>query len=127
MVCKKCETNNSPDAKFCTKCGTEISKTITGSVDSYFAKQEHGCQICGSLAPTRKVEFSQNIGYLLARSESSIKGRLCKNCIDKEFRKKTLITLFFGWWGVISFIMTIIFLLSNFYNFIPTIGMKKEG
>lgn len=127
MICHKCNTKNSNDAKFCAKCGTELSQQeINGSVDTYFAKQYRGCQICGSLAPTKQVEFNQNVGYVLARSYSSIKGRLCKNCINKEFKKRTLITLFFGWWGTISFFITPIYLIGNLFNFIPTIGMQSE-
>lgn len=127
MICNKCEEKNSSDAKFCVKCGIELSKsTINGSVDTYFAKQERGCQICGSLAPTKQVEFNQNVGYVFARSYSSIKGRLCKDCINKEFRKRTLITFFFGWWGTISFFVTPVYLIGNLFNYIPTIGMESE-
>ncbi|SRR5258708_25494607 len=127
MICNKCNQKNSNDAKFCAKCGAEIGvQAINGSVDTYFAKQERGCQICGSLAPTKQVEFNQNIGYLFARSYATIKGRLCKNCINKEFRKKTLITLFFGWWGTISFFVTPVYLIGNAFSYIPTIGMERE-
>lgn len=127
MICHNCNNKNSDEAKFCAKCGTELThQEINGSVDTYFAKQNRGCQICGSLAPTKQVEFNQNVGYLLARSYSSIKGRLCKNCINKEFKKRTLITLFFGWWGTISFFITPIYLIGNLFNFIPTIGMESE-
>lgn len=127
MICHKCSNKNSGEAKFCAKCGNELTnQEIRGSVDTYFARQHRGCQICGSLAATKQVEFNQNIGYLLARSYSSIKGRLCKNCINKEFKRKTLITLFFGWWGTISLLITPIYLIGNLYNFIPTIGMESE-
>lgn len=127
MICIKCKENNSNDAKFCAKCGTQLSKSPeSGSVDTYFAKQERGCQICGSLAPTKQVEFNQNVGYVFARSYTTIKGRLCKNCINNEFRKKTLITFFFGWWGTISFFVTPVYLIGNLFNYIPTIGMESE-
>lgn len=127
MICHKCNNKNSDEAKFCAKCGTELTnQEVHGSVDTYFAKQYRGCQICGSLAPTKQVEFNQNVGYLLARSYSSIKGRLCKNCINKEFKKRTLITLFFGWWGTISFFITPFYLIGNLFNFIPTIGMESK-
>lgn len=127
MVCIKCKEKNSNDAKFCIKCGAELSKsTDNGAVDTYFAKQQRGCQICGSLAPTKQIEFNQNVGYVFARSYSSIKGRLCKICINKEFTRKTLITLFFGWWGTISFFVTPVYLIGNLFNYIPTIGMESE-
>lgn len=125
MICDYCKNKNDTDAKFCVSCGKPLEREIKGSVDEYFAIQYRGCQICGSLAPTKQVEFNQNVGYLIARSYSQIKGRLCKNCIDREFRKKTLITLFFGWWGTISFFITPVYLIGNIVNFIPTISLKN--
>lgn len=127
MICKYCKKENDADAKFCFSCGKPMEEEIKGSVDEYFAKQYKGCQICGSLAPTRQVEFNQNIGYLIMRSYSTMKGRLCKRCIDKEFWKKTSITFFFGWWGTISFFVTPVYLIGNVFSFVPTIGMKKES
>lgn len=127
MTCHKCGINNDYDSKFCIKCGSKLNDIkINGSVDLYFAKQNNGCQMCGSLVPTRQVSFNQNIGYVFARSYSSLKGRLCKKCIDKEFKKMTLITLFLGWWGTISFLVTPFYLIGNLYNFGRSIGMNKE-
>ncbi len=130
MNCKKCNTTNSTDAKFCRQCGetlhAEQLKEQRGSVDTYFAKQTRGCQVCGSLAPTKYVEFYQNVGMILARQYSSMKGRLCKKCINREFKKRTLTTLFLGWWGTISFIITPFYLINNVARFVPTMGMKQE-
>lgn len=126
MICKFCKKKNDADAKFCFSCGKQMEEETMGSVDTYFAKQYKGCQICGSLAPTKQVEFNQNIGYLFMRTHATIKGRLCKKCINKEFYKKTLTTFFFGWWGTISFFVTPVFLIRNVFSFIPTIGMAKE-
>ena len=127
MTCKNCNSNNSADAKFCHKCGKPLeTEQAKGSVDTYFAKQTRGCQLCGSLAPTKNVEFHQNIGMIFARQYSTAKGRFCKKCINQEFKKKTLTTLFLGWWGTISFIITPFYLINNVVRFIPTIGMKHE-
>ena len=127
MTCKNCNSTNNEDAKFCHKCGKPLNTDPSrGSVDTYFAQQTRGCQLCGSLAPTKKVEFYQNIGMVLARQYSSVKGRLCKQCINREFKKRTLTTLFLGWWGTISFIITPFYLINNVVRFIPTIGMKHE-
>lgn len=126
MICKNCKKKNNKDAQFCLKCGKPLESEIKGSVDTYFAKQSKGCQICGSLATTKYVEFYQNIGMVLARQYSSIKGRLCKKCINKEFKKRTLTTLFLGWWGTISFIITPIYIINNVSRFIPTIGMNEK-
>lgn len=126
MICDNCKTKNDLDAKFCLKCGNVLKSKSMGSVETYFAKQTRGCQICGSLAQTKNVEFYGNIGMLFARRNYSIKGRLCKNCIDKQFKQKTLMTLFLGWWGTISFIITPVYLINNIVRFIPTIGMSRE-
>jgi len=126
MICKNCQTKNNESAGFCLNCGAALEKPSRGSVDTYFAKQTRGCQLCGSLAPTKNVEFYQNIGMLLARQYSSVKGRLCKRCINREFKKRTLTTMFLGWWGTISFITTPFYLINNIISFVPTIGMKTE-
>ena len=126
MICKNCQSNNNEGAKFCNRCGKLLEIQGKGSVDTYFAKQTRGCQLCGSLAPTKNVEFHQNVGMVFARQYSSVKGRLCKKCINREFKKRTLTTLFFGWWGTISLIITPIYLINNVVYFIPSIGMKQE-
>jgi len=126
MICQNCKSDNNTEAKFCHKCGEALKTGTVGSVDTYFAKQTRGCQLCGSLAPTKNVEFYQNIGMVLARQYSSVKGRFCKKCIDKEFKKRTLTTFLLGWWGTISFIITPFYLINNIVRFIPTIGMKHE-
>ena len=74
------------------------------------------CQACGIEAPTKYIELHQNIGALVLRFHRSIKGNLCKTCIDSHFREYTLITLFLGWWGIISLFMTPVILVSNISN-----------
>ena len=127
MPCKNCRSSNNADAKFCHTCGIPLgSEQARGSIDTYFAKQTRGCQLCGSLAPTKNVEFYQNIGMIFGRRYSSVNGRLCKKCINREFKSRTLVTLFFGWWSGLSLIIAPIFLLYNVVRFILTIGMKQE-
>jgi hypothetical protein len=82
-----------------------------------------GCQFCGVGAETRYVEFHQNVGLLVARLHSSVKGHLCKACISHHFWGKTATTLFLGWWGVISFFATPFILLNNVVRYLPCRGM----
>ena len=82
------------------------------------------CQSCGVDAPTKHVEFHQNIGALVVRFSKSIKGELCKNCINKYFWRFTLIDLLLGWWGVISLIMTPIFIINNIIRYIGSLGLE---
>lgn len=85
------------------------------------------CDVCGQRAPTKYVEFYQNIGMLIMRTSKSVKGELCKPCIDKHFWEYTLITAVAGWWGLISFCLTPIFLVNNVFRFCTTLGMNREG
>lgn len=78
------------------------------------------CDACGRKAPTEHVELMQNIGALVIRFRKSIEGDLCKDCINKYFKSLTLTTLFLGWWGVISFVVTPFIILNNLYVFIHT-------
>ena len=84
------------------------------------------CQACGAEAPTRYVEFYQNIGALVVRFPSSIKGHLCKSCIHHYFWKCTLTTLALGWWGLISLIVTPFFILNNIFRYVLCLGMPAK-
>ena len=93
------------------------------------AKDPNACQGCGFSVPVAKVKLHQNIGLLVARRSKSVEGRFCKNCINKYFAQFTFVTLVFGWWGIISFFMTIAFLINNVFYFLKTSTLKinKNG
>jgi hypothetical protein len=55
----------------------------------------------------------QNIGMLIARQSKNFTADLCRECGLRMAKEMTLITAFLGWWGVISFIMTPIILITN--------------
>jgi hypothetical protein len=71
------------------------------------------CQVCGRAVPTVRVTLMQNIGMLVARSSKTLAGDVCRDCGMSAFKSMTLTTLFLGWWGVISFVLTPIFLIGN--------------
>jgi hypothetical protein len=83
------------------------------------------CQACGIEAPTRYVEFHQNIGALVIRFRKSVKGHLCKRCIHKHFWKLTGTNLTLGWWGYISVFITPIFVVNNVVRYIGSIGLES--
>ena len=83
------------------------------------------CESCGLPAETKYVEFHENTGLIFMRQYRSVKGNLCKACINYFFWNLTGRTMLFGWWGVISFLVTPFFLLNNISRFIYTFGMKK--
>ena len=83
------------------------------------------CQSCGVEAPTQHVVFYQNIGALVMRFQKKIEGNLCKSCIHKYFWEFTLITLFLGWWGVISFFATLFFYIpNNIIRYLLSLSLK---
>src|SRR4051794_4928972 len=71
------------------------------------------CQSCQRECATRRVTLMQNIGFVIARSSKTFTGELCRDCGLRMAKEYTLITAFFGWWGVISFVLTPIFLIGN--------------
>jgi hypothetical protein len=82
------------------------------------------CQSCGLEAPTKYVEFYQNIGVIVLRFHKQIKGNLCKDCISKHFWPMTMITLFLGWWGVISFFYTLFALPNNIIRYLGSLSLE---
>src|SRR5215216_1765350 len=82
------------------------------------------CESCGIESPTKAVTLYQNIGMLVMRRSQTIKGSLCKPCIDSYFWRFTLVNATLGWWGLISLIMTPIFLINNLIQFI---GSRSLG
>jgi hypothetical protein len=81
------------------------------------------CQVCGIEAPTKHVEFHQNIGALVMRFHRSVKGNLCKSCIHKKFWSMTGITATVGWLGMISIIIAPFFVLNNLIRYVGALGM----
>jgi len=81
------------------------------------------CQVCGVEAPTKYVEYYQNVGMLVARQMNSIKGSLCKNCVHGKFWKMTGVTLAVGWLGTISFFLAPIFIIMNLIRYLGALGM----
>jgi hypothetical protein len=78
------------------------------------------CEVCNARGPTAYVEFHQNIGLVLARLSKSVKGELCRTCIDKHFWEFTLVTVLLGWCGFISLFVAPIFVVSNVLRFVGT-------
>jgi len=71
------------------------------------------CQRCGLETPTKYVEYHENIGVLVARMSTTYRGHFCNKCNRKLFWKSTLTTFFLGWWGVMAFFVTIVYLIDN--------------
>jgi hypothetical protein len=85
------------------------------------------CQSCGAEAPLKQVSFHQNVGLLIVRFHSHVTGQLCRRCIDREFWQRTLVTLFFGPWGIISLIFTPIILAGNVAQYLGALSLPRAG
>ncbi|MEO7908402.1 MAG: hypothetical protein ABIV47_02015 [Roseiflexaceae bacterium] len=83
------------------------------------------CQSCGLESPTKDVTLHQNIGMLMLRRSQTIKGSLCKPCIDSYFWRFTVVNAMLGWWGLLSLIMTPIFIINNVFQFIGSRGLGE--
>ena len=123
--CPVCGLVNPPHAQRCD-CGYDFpTQRVIGSYLNDPAKGSPlACQLCGVEAETRQVTIHQNIGAFVMRLHSSVNGRLCKSCITQHFWGKTLVTLFVGWWGIVSFILTPFLLLNNIVVYLSCLGMK---
>lgn len=89
-------------------------------------EHQHGyCERCGALAPLKRVTFMQNIGVVILRFHKQVSGNLCRNCIDQTFWPMFLITLFFGWWGVISFFFTLFALPVNLVYYLGALSLPR--
>jgi hypothetical protein len=85
------------------------------------------CQHCGIKAPTKYVDFRQNIGMLFARRSMSCQRYLCRPCIGRYFWAYTMTTLVFGWWGLISFCVTPMFLLNNILYYVRALRLPSPN
>lgn len=83
------------------------------------------CQGCGVHAETKKVTLVQNVGVIVLRFQRILTAQLCRTCIRRNFWRMTTIMFFFGWWGLISFIFTVIGIPANIVQYCRTFGMAK--
>lgn len=84
------------------------------------------CQFCGSMRQTAPVTFHRNIGMLVARQTKRLTGNLCKTCVKKNFWDFTAKNLVFGPWGMISLIVTPIYLVTNTVSYVSAL-QKLSG
>lgn len=76
------------------------------------------CRCCGKEAPSANVRLSRHIGMIILMQHTSIDGRVCKPCIYEKALNFSLITLFFGWWGLASFFITPFVLVGNLFAYL---------
>ncbi len=90
------------------------------------ATSSENCQTCGRRAPTKHVTFMQNIGCLIIRFPKTLRANLCRPCISRFFWRYTLITFFFGWWGIISFFYSLVSIPQNIATFLSARSLPRD-
>jgi hypothetical protein len=85
------------------------------------------CELCSQHAPVKHVSFHQNIGVLVMRFSSSVQGFLCRECIEREFWRRSAVTLVFGPWGIISFFVTPVFLVMNIASYLGATSLPRAA
>lgn len=83
------------------------------------------CEACGVVGPTKQVNITYNVGALVVRFHKTMSGQLCKRCISDYFWRYSLTTMFFGWWGVISFVVSLVTLPVNAFYWLSSLGMSQ--
>lgn len=76
-----------------------------------------GCDICGRGRAAVQVTFSRNVGMLIMRQTEVVEGYHCAACLVRNFAVFMALNLTLGWWGTISFVLTIFYSLSNIVTF----------
>lgn len=83
------------------------------------------CQLCGMIRQTIRVTFARNIGMLVVHREKKITANMCKTCLRKNFWEYTGKNLVFGPWGVVSLLLTPIYLVTNTVSYISALQKLK--
>ena len=75
-----------------------------------------GCQQCGAV-PAIPVKLHGHVGMVIMQRFLTYKGRFCRECGISEFRTVQKQLLLQGWWGFISFFVTIVNVAQNLFVF----------
>lgn len=85
------------------------------------------CQGCGEMRPTALISFHRNVGMLVVRRTYNLDAELCKSCIHKRFWEFTGKNLLLGPWGIISLIVTPIYLLQNTGSYLAALYKLRDA
>jgi len=78
------------------------------------------CQGCGEHRPVQHVKLTRNIGLLVMRFPKTLQGARCESCTIRVFWEYTRKSLFLGWWGMISFFVTLVAIPTNIATFVQS-------
>ena len=75
-----------------------------------------GCQQCGAV-PAISIKLHGHIGMVILQRFLTYRGRYCRDCGISQFRDVQKKLLMLGWWGFISFFVTIVNIGQNLFTF----------
>jgi hypothetical protein len=76
---------------------------------------------------TSAVTFHRNIGMLVVRQTRSIQGNMCETCIGRKFWDFTVKNIVFGPWGVISLMVTPLYLVTNTVSYVSALRRLRDA
>jgi hypothetical protein len=85
------------------------------------------CDFCGKRAEVHSVKYRQNTGILIMRYTRTFAGQACRSCSRTLFWKTTMHNTLLGWWGMISLVMTPIFLFANFATYLRSLRLAPAS
>lgn len=83
------------------------------------------CLVCNTRGPVVEAHYWKNTGMLVMRRSESLQGALCQGCAIREGGKMTLHTAVLGWWGTISFVLTLFILPANTVQLWWAMGLRS--
>ena len=75
------------------------------------------CQMCKQVRSVAAISFHRNVGMVIVRRTYTLRGELCKACMNRAYWEFTWRNFVQGWWGMISLVITPIYFLMNTYSF----------
>jgi hypothetical protein len=75
-----------------------------------------GCQRCGAV-PAMQIKLHGHVGMIILQRFLTYRGRYCRDCGISQFRGVQKQLLLVGWWGFISFFVTIVNIGQNLFTF----------
>jgi hypothetical protein len=75
-----------------------------------------GCQQCGAV-PAMSIKLHGHVGMVILQRFLTYRGRFCRDCGISRFRTVQKQLMLLGWWGFISFFVTIVNIGQNLFTF----------
>ena len=85
------------------------------------------CQICRNMRQTAQITLHRNVGMLVARRNIILTAAMCKTCMKQKYWEFMGKGLVLGPWGLISLIVTPIYLITNTVSYVSASGKLRNA